>query len=271
MAGRLGIIAGGGDLPRMLIEACRKSDRDFFVLALEDHADFQLADVPHAWVRLGAAGKVLQLARRNGIDEVVMAGHVARPSLAGLRPDWRALRLLTRVAGRAFGDDGVLRSVVREFESEGFRVVAPDSILHDLKPPPGPLGRHAPDEPAERDIARGVAVLNALGDADVGQAVVVQDGLVLGIEAIEGTDALLTRCGGLRRGGKGGVLVKLRKRNQEQRTDLPAIGPETVRRAAAAGLRGIAIEADGTLVLQRSETVALADEAGLFVTAIENS
>jgi DUF1009 family protein len=272
MAGKLGIIAGGGELPRMLIEACRHSDREFFVFAIKNHADSPvIEDVPHAWLRLGAAGEALRLVRQHGIEEIVMGGRVKRPSFAGLRPDWRALRFVLRVMGKALGDDGLLRCVIEEIESEGLRVVAPDSILTDLKPEKGPLGRHVPDQSADRDILRGIEVLNALSSADVGQAVVIQDGLVLGIEAIEGTDALLQRCGDLRRDGDGGVLVKLQKRGQEERIDLPTIGPDTVRHAVTAGLRGIAIQAGGSLVLDRAETVRLADEAGLFLIAIETT
>ena len=272
MAAKLGIIAGGGDLPRILIEACRSSGREFFVFALKNHADAPVIDdVPHAWLRLGAAGEALKLANDHGIEEIVMCGRVARPSLSGLRPDWRALRFVMRVMGKSLGDDGLLRCVIDEIESEGLKVVAPDSILTDLKPEIGPLGRHVPDDTAVRDIDRGRTVLDALSGADVGQAVVVQDGLVLGIEAIEGTDALLERCAALRRDGDGGVLVKLQKRGQEERIDLPTIGPETVRRAAGAGLRGIAIQAGGTLVLDRDETVRLADEAGIFVMAIDTA
>ena len=127
------------------------------------------------------------------------------------------------------------------------------------------LGATSPDAVASRDIARGIEVLDAVSAADVGQAVVVQDGIVLGVEAAEGTDALLSRCGRLKREGPGGVLVKKRKTGQETRVDLPTIGPETIRGAAAAGLRGVAIEADGVLILDRDETVRLAEEAGLFV------
>jgi hypothetical protein len=148
-------------------------------------------------------------------------------------------------------------------------VIGADALLGGLKPAEGCLGRHRPDAEAEADIARGVEVLAALGAADVGQAVVVQQGMVLGVEAIEGTDALIARCAGLRREGPGGVLVKLAKPGQETRADLPTIGPDTVRRAAEAGLRGIAVGADAAIVLDRDTLVRLADEAGLFVIAVK--
>jgi DUF1009 family protein len=269
MAAKLGIIAGGGDLPRMVIDACRKKSRDYYVFALEGQADAATVDgVPHDWVRLGAAGTLLKRAQELSIREIVLAGSVERPSFATLRPDWRALRFLMKIGRKGFGDDGLLRRIVEAIEEEGFTVIGPDSLLGDMPLPAGPLGRRRPDETGAADIERGRAVLRAMSAADVGQAVIVQQGMVLGVEAIEGTDALIDRCAGLRRDGAGGVLVKLPKRGQEQRADLPTIGPETVRRAAAAGLSGIAIAAGATIVIRREETVAAADDAGLFLVAI---
>ncbi len=170
------------------------------------------------------------------------------------------------------GDDGLLSAVLRVIREEGFRPLGAQEILDDLLVEEGVLGAHAPREDDRADIARGGVVARALGVADVGQCCVVQQGLVLGLEAIEGTDALLARCAGLRREGPGGVLVKLVKPRQDIRADLPVIGPETVRGAAAAGLAGIAVQARtahaGTLVVDRATTVAAADAAGLFLVAI---
>ena len=272
MADKLGIIAGGGALPRLLIDACLASGRDFHVFALEGQAACDTVEgVPHDWFRFGQAGAALKLARKLEIRDVVLAGAVERPSFASLRPDWRTLAFLMRLGRKGLGDDGMLRRIVAAIEEEGFTVVGADSLLEGLKPEAGCLGRHRPDADAEADIERGLAVLAALSAADVGQAVVVQQGMVLGVEAIEGTDALIERCAGLRRDGAGGVLVKMAKREQEKRADLPTIGPDTVRRAAAAGLRGIAIGANAAIVLDRPEVVRLADDAGLFVVAVEGA
>jgi DUF1009 family protein len=142
-------------------------------------------------------------------------------------------------------------------------------LLGSVFAAPGLIGAHSPDYQACGDIERGSKVLMALSDVDVGQATVVQEGLVLGVEAIEGTDELLKRCGALQREGLGGVLVKFRKSGQDNRVDLPTIGVKTIRAAARAGLRGVAIEADGTMVLEREDVVREADELGLFVIAIE--
>lgn len=270
MAPKLGILAGAGELPLRVIEVCRAAERPFFVLAFEGSADPAiLAGAPHAWVRLGAAGEGLRLLRENGVEELVMAGGVRRPSLLQLRPDWRAAKFFARVSYRALGDDGLLKAVIHELEAaEGFRVVGAESLLGAALAPEGPLGRLSPDEPARHDIALGFRVVRALGALDIGQAAVVQHGLVLGVEAAEGTDALIERCRLLRREGPGGVLVKAMKPGQERRADLPTIGPRTVARAAEAGLAGIAVEAGATLVLDRGETAAAADRAGLFVVGV---
>ncbi|HEU0157369.1 MAG TPA: UDP-2,3-diacylglucosamine diphosphatase LpxI, partial [Stellaceae bacterium] len=258
-AARLGIVAGGGALPRRLVEACRARGHEVFVLALEGAADTAtVVGVPHAWCRLGAAGRGLSLLRENNVTELVLVGAVRRPSLMALRPDWRAARLFARIGYRALGDDGLLSAVVGELEREGFRVIGADRLLDGGLAPEGPLGSLRPDPAALADIERGGRVARALGALDIGQAVVVQQGMVLGVEAAEGTDELIRRCAGLRRDGPGGVLVKLEKPGQERRADRPTIGPQTVALAAETGLRGIAVEAGATIVVDRDEVVAAA-------------
>ncbi len=271
MTAKLGIIAGAGPLPGRLIAACRARGREAFVLAFEQHADpATVTPVPHAWVRIGAIGMALRILREQGVKEVVLAGSIGRPSLAELRPDARAIRFLAKGVLRG-GDDALLRAVIDTLErEEGLRVIGAQELLGGDLVPAGALGALAPDDEAWADIRRGTTVLEALGAADIGQAVVVQQGIVLGVEAVEGTDALLDRCAGLRRGGQGGVLVKLLKPGQEQRADLPTIGRETVLRAAAAGLRGIAVGAATTLVVDRAATAAAADQAGLFVLGLSD-
>ena len=266
---RLGIIAGSGGLPRRVIESCRAAGREVFVLALEGEADRAAVEsVPHAWCRIGAAATALDLLRANAVGELVLAGGVRRPSLAALRPDWQAAKILARIGYRALGDDGLLTAVVKELEREGFRVIGADQLLDEAALPEGPLGRVRPDPDAEADIAHGLRLARAIGALDIGQAVVVQQGFVLGVEAIEGTDGLLRRCASLRRDGPGGVLVKVEKPGQEKRADRPVIGPQTVILAAESGLRGIAAEAGATLVLDRDEVVRLADAAGIFVVGV---
>ena len=271
--GTLGILAGGGELPLRVARAAQTAGRPVFAVVISGWGDpAQWAGLPHAVERLGAAGRILSRLRGANVRQLVLTGRARRPSVAALRPDPVGVRVVARIgAGFLLGDDGLLRAVARVLEEEGFEVVSPQSVLAGLLPPSGLLGRAAPpDEATRADIRRGIAVCRALGGADVGQAVVVQQGLVLGVEAIEGTDALLARCGTLRREGRGGVLVKLAKPGQDRRLDLPAVGPDTVRNAAGAGLAGIAFEAGATVLLDRERTVAAADAAGLFLLALES-
>lgn len=266
MAGKLGIIAGGGPLPARAVETCRHAGRPVFVLALEGHtAPETVRDVEHVWIRLGAAGSAIDLLHAAEVEELVLVGPIKRPSIAQLRPDLRTMHLLAKIGANALGDDGLLRAIIAVLEGEGFRVVGIDDLLSEMVVPEGRLGQHAPDDDAESDIRRGFAVAKTLGAADVGQAVVVQQGLVLGVEAIEGTDALLARVATLRREGPGGVLVKVKKPGQEGRADLPTIGVTTVEQARAAGLRGIALESGGGLIVERAAVVRAADAAGLFL------
>ena len=266
---KLGLIAGGGDLPARVIETCRETGRPIFVLALEGFTDPGcLTGVDHAWIRLGAAGEGFRHLHTHHVQDIVMVGPVRRPSLADLRPDWRAARLFARIGLKALGDDGLLRAVIAEVEQEGFRVIGVDQILGGHLARRGVLGAVQPDEQALADLRHGAAVALALGRLDVGQGVVVQQGIVLAAEAVEGTDAMLSRCADLRRDGPGGVLVKMCKPQQDRRADLPTVGPVTVTRAAAAGLRGIGVQAGAAVLVDINEIRRQADALGLFVVGL---
>ena len=246
----LGILAGGGRLPGQVAAAARAAGREVFLVGLEGFAEpAVLAPWPHEVIRIGAAGRILAALRAHGCRDLVLIGPVRRPSLLGLRPDAEGARILARIGRAAFaGDDGLLAAVVKVFGEEGFRVLGAHEILSEALGPAGLLSRAVPGCAGDGRHPARVAVARALGAVDVGQGCVVQQGIVLAVEAAEGTDAMLARCGALARPGPGGVLVKLVKPGQDRRTDLPTIGPETIRAAAAAGLRGVAFEAGGTIV-----------------------
>ncbi|MBI2239581.1 MAG: UDP-2,3-diacylglucosamine diphosphatase LpxI [Magnetospirillum gryphiswaldense] len=266
MASKLGIIAGGGAFPGLAIAACRSQGRPFHVLALTGHADPQvIGDAPTDWIRLGEAGSGLKHLRAAGVAELVMIGPVRRPSLKELAPDWWTAKFFAKVGLKALGDDGLLRAVAREMEDEGFTIIGIDQVLADCLAPEGLFGRHFPDDVAQSDIVRGWEVAKGVGALDVGQSVIVQQGIVLGVEGVEGTDRLIRRCAELRREGPGPILVKVRKPGQDRRLDLPTIGLTTMHEAIATGLRGIVVEAGGSLVLDRQQLTEEADMNGLFV------
>ncbi|KDM65553.1 MULTISPECIES: LpxI family protein [unclassified Acidiphilium] len=270
-AGPLGIVAGGGRLPGQVAAAARAAGRGVFIVALDAHADPEVvAPFPHETIRLGAVGAAIDALKRAGCREIVLAGPVRRPSLFDLRPDAVGARLLARIGRAAFaGDDGFLAAIVRVLGEEGFTVLGAHEVISEVFAPEGLLSGAAPDAAGLADIARGIAVVRALGAVDVGQGAVVQQGIVLAVEAAEGTDAMLARAATLRRPGPGGVLVKLVKPGQERRADLPTLGVRTVRGAVEAGLRGIAFEAEGAILMDREAMVREAEAAGLFLLGID--
>ncbi len=271
MSEPLGVVAGGGSLPVRVVQAAAAMGRPIYVVVLEGHGDpAAYAGHPHVTLRWGLAAQMLGWLKQHGVREVVLAGNVARPSLLSLRPDAASLKLLGRIGRSAFnGDDSILRAVMKVLAEEGFEVVGAQALLSGLLPQAALLAGPMPDDIARADIARGIAVCNALGAVDVGQAVVVQQGLVLGVEAIEGTDALIGRTGALKREGPAPILVKSPKPAQSLLADLPTIGPQTVASAHTAGLRGLAFQAGGTILIDRDATIAAAEAAGIFLLAFD--
>ena len=273
--GPLGILAAGGQVPIMVAEAAEKQGRGVFVVALAGIASPDLQRFPHIVVPVGVAGRIFAAFRSAGCREIVIVGAATRPRVRDLRFDFYSLRLITRYA-RALrgGDDRLLTWLVRLFESEGFVIRGAHEIATELRAAAGPFGRHAPSAADLEDIAYGIDYLAAAGRFDIGQAVVVANRHILAVEAAEGTDLMLARVAELRANGRvrltgrAGVLVKTPKPSQDRRVDLPAIGSSTVAGAERAGLRGIAVAAGETLVVDGSELVAAADRAGLFVTGI---
>lgn len=270
MVPKLGIIAGGGDLPVQIIKACQEKGRSFFILALEGQTPPELCEHhPHAWVYPGKLGTVFKTLKQAHVHDVVMAGNMHRPAWSEVKFDLKAATLFAKYAHRVFGDDSFLSTMVEIFEQEGFHIVGAHTLVENLLATEGLYGKHQPNKRQQDDIKHGIHVASLLGQADVGQSVVVQEGLVIGVEAIEGTQALIERCGALKRKGSGPVLVKVSKPNQERRVDLPTIGPKTIEQVAQAGFSGIAIEAGSAIVLNKEDLVRAANRAGLFVIGIQ--
>jgi DUF1009 family protein len=269
---KLGIIAGSGPLPKRIADTYVNSGGAVFVIAFEGVTDPQTTrDHDHAWGKLGRIQGAMDAMIAAQVEDVVIAGPIKRPALSSLDLDTRGAELIFRAGRKIFGDDGLLSTVVAEIESDGFRVIGIDQILGGVLAPSGRVAGPELDAVAKADIKRGVEVLQSLGPVDVGQSTAVQEGLVLAVEAVEGTDAMISRAGALMRKGSAPVLIKISKPGQERRVDMPTIGPETIRHAAAAGFRGLAMEAGSTLLLESDEVRRLADEAGFFVVAINVS
>lgn len=267
----LGILAGGGSLPLTLAEACRAERRPYLIMTFEGSADMAaFEDHPHHSARIGAVGEVMQHLRQAEIQTLVLAGHMRRPSLASLKPDAEGKRLMARLGRKLFsGDDALLSALVAFLEEEGFRVIGAEEVTQSLLTPKGALSRMRVDTQARSDIALGLQAARQLGSLDIGQAVIIENGYVLGVEAAEGTDALIQRCAGLMQEAKRAVLIKAAKPGQERRADLPSAGLATLEALRAANMLGLAVEAGNSLLLGREAMVAYANEHGLLFTGIE--
>ena len=264
----VGVIAGAGDLPRLIAEDRRARGLRYLICAFEGDAPPWLGDHPHAVVRAEKPGALLAALRRAGVETVVFAGAMARPKLSPLAFDLTAVRLAPRILPLLRqGDDALLRGLAGVLEAEGFRLTGAHEVLSGLLAPPGEFAARRADDRDRADIARAADLVAGLGAMDVGQAAVVAGGVCLGLESIQGTDALLAFAGATpqRLRPRPGVLYKAPKPGQDWRVDLPAIGPQTLRAASAAGLAGVAVRAGGVLVLGLEATRAEADRLGLFL------
>ncbi|MDP3736875.1 MAG: UDP-2,3-diacylglucosamine diphosphatase LpxI [Hyphomonadaceae bacterium] len=264
---KLGIIAGGGALPRTLAEHARATSRPVYILGLRGFADPALwSEFGGAEAAMGEIGKGIRLLRDAGCKDVVFAGTIKRPELSDLKFDFHGATLLPELAVAAGkGDDALLRVVLGAFEKAGFRIIGADDVLGNLLAPTGPLGSLGPSQQDWVDIRKAAEAAAAIGAKDVGQGAVSRNGAILATETQDGTDAMLRRVAEASAGAKGGVLVKRPKPQQERRIDLPTIGVQTLRGAHAAGLSGIVVEAGGALVMNRAELQTEADRLGLFV------
>jgi len=269
----VGILAGGGGLPREIAEQVVARGGAVHIVAIAGEGGDDLSAFPLTTVGWGKIGAMVRALKDAGCRQLVIVGSVTRPDLAALRPDMGFVRNLPAILRiiAAGGDDSVLSRVVRFFEAQGFEVVGPAQVVPELLVGEGPIGRVAATPEDAADVALGFDIIRTLGPFDVGQAVVVAGGAVEAIEGAEGTDAMLQRVAAQRRASaasgsaRRGVLVKRPKPGQELRVDLPAIGPDTVQRAVEARLAGIAVLAGGALAAARERLVTDADAGGIFV------
>ena len=272
----VGLVAAGGALPFAVGDSLVARGISPVFFALRGVCDpVQVRRFRHHWISIGQLGRLTKLLHAENCRDLVFIGALVRPALSEIRLDWKTMRAMPGVL-KAFrgGDDHLLSSVGRILEADGFRMIGVKDAAPDLLMPQGCLTRAAPNPDAVADIARGREVLRALSPFDIGQAAIVVDGHVLGVEDIEGTDGLLARIARLRKQGSirarsgRGVLVKAPKSGQDLRFDLPTLGPRTIEGVAAAGLAGVAVIAGHTLVAEPQAMIEVADAAGLFVTGL---
>ncbi|WP_341756241.1 LpxI family protein [Candidatus Tisiphia endosymbiont of Nemotelus nigrinus] len=260
----LGIIAGNGSLPISLAESFIKQGGQCYIAALEGEADTALyKNFTHQFFKVGMVRPIIEYFRKYDVKNIILAGGVKRPNFKAIKVDLMGSRLLARILKQKFLGDDKLLSIVTDFlEEKGFQVVSSYEILNAKK---DVITMMIPSEIDNTDIELGMKLLDSIGQLDVGQSVIIDNGYIIGIEAAEGTDNLIKRCSYLRKNSTGGVLVKIMKKGQDARIDIPTIGPDTINNLANYGYKGVAIQKEKVIVIELERTIELANKYGLFI------
>ncbi len=269
---KLAIIAGSGSLPIEICNSCIARQIDYIVIAIEGNADLKKYDnKPCYTVALGQIGKLLEVLEKQSVSHIILAGGVRKPDFSSLRVDVKGAILFAKlVAAKLLGDNYILTEVLRYLESYNYNIIGVKDYFSELLVPFGNLTDDHPHKQDILDIEIGKNAAAALGSLDIGQAVIVENKVILALEAAEGTDNLIKRSTELKFSSKrSGVLVKIVKPYQDLRVDLPTIGPETIRNIADANLSGIAISANHAIIVDKNLTLELAKKYGLFISGIE--
>ncbi|MBL4908183.1 MAG: UDP-2,3-diacylglucosamine diphosphatase LpxI [Sneathiella sp.] len=269
-SGRVGIIAGRGDLPLSLANNLKKQGQDPFLLLVKGEAlPSDYTDFSHEIIAITKVGKFLKILKKEKCSRVTLAGPVARPDFKNILPDMEGLKLLAKISTSVSkGDDGLMRAISSYIEEKGFQLVGAHELNTEFLADAGPLGTILPNEDDLLDIKEGIRITQAIGALDIGQAVIIRNGYVLGVEAAEGTEKLIERCAEFAWEKPAGILVKLAKPEQDLRADMPAVGPDTILQIVSSGLRGLAIEADRCLIVRKDEVIRLANEKGVFLYGV---
>lgn len=265
---KIALIAGALDFPKEVAASLRKQGYEVFVIGLKNFVDKDFKTDME--VRLGAAGAAAKAMKQRGIKTIVMAGAIGHPNLSDIRPDWWSVKIVAKVLLNDRGYGTMFDALLGEIEKKGFKIVGAQDVCKDLILPKGTATKTKPNAQDKKDIKRAVELSHIIGKAEIGQAVVV-DKLVLGVEGADGTNALLKRCGEIKKESRNmhsGVMAKMKKPQQDTRVDLPVIGMGTLKSVKEANLKGIVVDAGNCFIAQRKETLAYADKHNIFIEAV---
>ena len=266
---RCGLIAGNGQFPFLVLEAARSLGVDVVVVAIKEEAFPRIADLGYKthWISLGQLGKLIELLKREGIDQALMAGQVKHKQIfSSIVPDRRLLKLLMSLGTR--NTDSLIGGVADILEQEGIQLIDSTAFLKPLIPEPGVLTRRSPSDSELKDIRYGRRVAREMARMDIGQSVVVRDQACVAVEAMEGTDATIRRAAGLA-GNQPVTVIKVSKPRQDMRFDVPVVGVPTLRLMAEVRASALAIDAHKTLLLDRTELIGVADRHRIAIVAFD--
>jgi DUF1009 family protein len=263
-----GIVAGNGRFPIEIAESARSRGLSVAVVAIKGEADPLIESLADrcTWVGLGQLGKLIKTLCKAGVKQVAFAGGITRVNfVTGFSMDWRAIKMLSSL--KSFNDDSILRGIISEIESSGMTVVAASLLLDKSVPKAGVITKRTLNESEKNDARIGWEAARAIGGLDIGQSVVVRNKTVIAVEAVEGTDATVSRAGSVR--GDGGVLIKLAKPIQDLRIDLPTIGVKTIELMKQNRLTAVVVEAGRSIILDPQAVIEEAQRHQIAIIAVE--
>jgi DUF1009 family protein len=268
---KIGILAGKGLLPKLIYQGCLEKGLECVIVGISGQFSHELfPNVPFKIMPMHSVTNIINEFKANSVTHITLAGKVKRTNLGKLLFDKKGSQLFSLILKRGLQDNNILTSIITFLENEGFKIIPSNELASNITASTGSLGIISPDASAIRDIKNGIHILKGIANYDIGQALVIQSGLVLGVEAAEGTDALIKRCSTLQQLGQPpAILVKIAKPNQDKRIDLPCIGVNTIKNLAQANMRGLAVHAGHCILLDNSTIQKTADESGIFVYGIE--
>ena len=265
---RYGLIAGNGRFPLLALESARRLGHEITVIAIQEEASPEVeALAPKCyWLSLGQLGRLIEILKQEDIHDVVMCGQVKHGKIfSSIRPDWRLAKLLASLPFQ--NTDGLIGGVIRVLESEGIRLGDSTALLKPLLASKGAMTRRKPDKAEATDLEYGRRIADALAGVDVGQSVAICERACVAVEAMEGTDAMLRRAAGLVNGRRL-ALVKAARRREHLLFDVPVVGRDTIPVMRETGTTVLGVEAGRTLMLDREEMLAEANEAGLAIVGL---
>ncbi|WP_032138973.1 LpxI family protein [Rickettsia tamurae] len=268
MLPNLGIIAGRGSLPYLIADNYTKQGGNCYIAAIKDEADIdQIKDFEYKILKIGMVGEAIKYFKEHEVKNIIFIGGVNRPNFKNLAVDKIGGLLLFKIVGQKIrGDDSLLKTVADFFESYGFKVISSNEIYKNQQGNSNIITDTNPTSSDKNDIELGIKLLNHLSSFDIAQSVIVESSYILGIEAAEGTDNLIARCADLRKNPYGGVLVKIPKLDQDNRLDMPTIGPNTIKNLAKYNYKGVAIQKNNVIIVEEELTIKLANEHKIFIT-----
>lgn len=266
---KLAIIAGDGDIPIKLVSECKKQKINYVLILIEGHGkDLKKLYKPDFIVTLSKIGKAIKFSKSVKVTDIIMVGGVKRPSFKEMIPDLWTAKFLTKIGSKISGDNSILSNLAKELEREGFNILSAEDILPNLICPKGVIGKFKPNGNNKKDIKMGFKIAKSIGECDIGQSLVIQNGLVLAVEAAEGTDSMILRAKSLKIEERGGIFIKFLKPNQDSRLDRPVIGINTIKSVNNSGLDGLALEANSIFILNYNSVVEYADKNNLFIIGV---